>query len=81
MCCVRVGVLLSSCNMLTRSAVNFLYTSRSDGGRSVMAVSASRASVWSQSLGLLCMLYLGPFCKMVISGSEKDMSVMLRTLG
>ena len=58
------GDLLFSCNMLTRSAVNFLHTSRSDGGRSVMAVSASRASVWCQSLGLLCVLYLGPFCNM-----------------
>jgi hypothetical protein len=32
-------------------------------------------------LGLLCMLYSGPFCRMVISGSEKDMSVTLTTLG
>jgi len=75
------GNLLFSYNMLMRSAVYFLYTSRFNGERCVMAVTASRASVWSQSLGLLCMLYMGPFSKMVILGSEKDMSVMLTTLG
>ena len=73
--------LLFSCNALMRSAVNVLYTSRCDGRRRVMAVSAWRASVCSQFLGLLCKLYLGPFCRIVISGSEKGMSVMLTTLG
>ena len=75
------GSLLFSCNVLMHSAANFLYTSRSDGGRCVMAASASRASVWSQFLGLLCMSYLGPFCRTVISGSEKGMFIMLTTLG
>jgi len=46
-----------------------------------MAVSASRASVCSQFLGLLCKLYLGPFCRIDISGSEKGMCVMFTTLG
>jgi len=78
---VHVGGLLFSCNVLMRSAVNILHTSWCDGGRHVMAVSASRASVCSQFLGLLCKLYLGPFCRIVISGSEKGMSVMFTTLG
>ena len=64
-----------------RSALNILYTSHCGGGRHVMAVSASSASVWSQFLGLVCMLYLGPFCRMFISASENCMSVMLTTLG
>ena len=75
------GGLLFLCKVLMRSAVNFLYISRSDCGSRDMAVSASRASVWIQFFGLLCKLYLGPFCRMVISVSEKDMSVMLTTLG
>jgi len=32
-------------------------------------------------LGLLCRLYLGPFCSRAISGSEKGTSVMFTTLG
>ena len=46
-----------------------------------MAVSASRASVRSQFLSLLCMLYLGPFSRIVISGAEKCMYVKFTTLG
>jgi len=46
-----------------------------------MAVSASRASVCSQFLGLLCMLYLGPFSRIVVSGAKKCMSVKFTTLG
>ena len=46
-----------------------------------MTVSASRASVFSQFLGLLCMLYLGPFSTIVSSGTEKCMSAMLTILG
>ena len=65
------GGLLFLCKVLMRSAVNFLYTSRSDCGSRGMAVSASRASVWSQFFGLLCKLYLGPFCRMVISVLRK----------
>ena len=64
-----------------RSAVSFLLTSRSVGGRCVMAVSASRASVRIQSLGLKCKLYLGPFSSNFISCSENVMSVALITLG
>ena len=41
--CVCVGGLLFFCKVLIRSAVSFLYTSRSVGGRCDMAVSASKA--------------------------------------
>ena len=73
--CVCEG-LLCFCKVLMRSAVSFLYTSRSEGGRCDMAVSASRARFWILFLGLLCRLYLGPFCSRAISGSEKVMSGM-----
>jgi len=46
-----------------------------------MAVSASTVRFWIQSLGLLCRLYLGPFCNRAISVSENGMSVMFTTLG
>ena len=74
------GVWLFSLSVLMRSVVSFLYTSHSCGGRCVMAVSASRANVCSQFLGFLCMLYLGPFSRIVVSDAEKCMSVKLTTL-
>jgi len=77
--CVCVGFLLFW-RMLIRSAVIFLHTSRSVWGRREMAVSASRARFWIQSLGLSFRLYLGPFCNRAISGSENGMSVMFTTL-
>ena len=46
-----------------------------------MAVSASRARVWIQSLGLECKLYFGPFSSSFISCSENTMSVVLITVG
>ena len=67
--CVCVGGLLFFCKVLIRSAVSFLYTSRSVGGRCDMAVSASKAKFWIQFLDLVCMLYLRPFC-------SKDISVL-----
>jgi len=79
MSCVRGGRLLSR-SVLVRSVVSFLYTSRSGCGRCDIAVSASKASVCSQFLCLLCMVYLEPFSRIVISGTEKCMSVMLTTL-
>jgi hypothetical protein len=45
--CVSEG-LLFSCKVLMCSAVSFLYTSRSEGGRCDMAVSASRAMFRTQ---------------------------------
>ena len=78
--CVCGDLLLTS-KVLMRSAVIFLYTSRSEGGRYEMAVSASSAKFWIQSFGLSCNLYLGPFCSMATSGSEKDTSVMFTTRG
>ena len=60
-CVFRVcdGVLFF-CSVLTRSAVSFLYTSRSGGWRHEMAVSVSRARFWIQFLGLFvsCILVL-----------------------
>ena len=79
--CVCVGCFLLFWRMLILSAVIFLYTSHSVGGRREMAVSASSARVRIQSLGLSCKLYLGPFCSRAISGSENEMSVMFTTLG
>ena len=78
--CVCVRVCYSFFKVLIRSAVSFLYTSRSKGGRCDMAVSATRARFWIQFLCFLFMLYLGPFCSTTISGSEIDMSVMFTTL-
>ena len=50
-------------------------------GNCVMAVSASRARFYIQFFFLACMLYLGPFCSKAISELEKEMSVLLTTLG
>ena len=76
--CVCGGLLFAS-RVLMLSAVNFLYTSRSEGGRQEMAVSDSSAKFWIQFFGLSCKVYLGPFCSKAISVSEKDMSVMYTT--
>ena len=82
MCVCGCGVaLLFSRRVLMRSAVLFLYTSCSEGGRCEMAVSASRARFWIQSFGLSCKLYFGPLCSKATSGSEKDISVMFTTPG
>ena len=67
--------------VLMRSAVSFLYTSRSVGGRCDMAVSVSKAKFRIQFVGLVCMVHLGPFCCKDISCSENDMSDLLTTLG
>ena len=53
--CVCEGLLF--CKVLMRSAVSFLYTSRSEEGRCEVAVSVLRARYWIQFLGLLCRLY------------------------
>jgi len=71
------------------SFISYLYVQLSNfcrllglwGGSCVMAVSASKARFWIQSLGLECRLYLGPFSSSVISCSEKFMSVVLIPLG
>ena len=73
--------LLFRCIVCMRSATIFLYASLSPVGNCVMAVSASRAKFCIQFFFLACMLYLGPFCSKAISGLEKEMSVMLTTLG
>ena len=49
---------LFDCRVFMRSAVSFLYTSRSVRGRCAIAVSASRARFCIQFFGLLCRLYL-----------------------
>ena len=67
--------LVVSRSVLRLSKVSFLSSSSSGGGRCVMAVPASRASVYSKFLGLLCMFYLGPFSRIVISGTQKCMSI------
>ena len=64
-----------------RSAVSFLYTSRSEGGRCAIEISASKAKFSIQFFGLLCKLYLGPFSSRANSCSENAMSVLFMTLG
>ena len=78
-CCGGYG-LLFCCKVCMRSATILLYASLSPVGNCVMAVSASRARFCNQFF-LACMLYLGPFCSKANSGMEKEMSVMLTTLG
>jgi hypothetical protein len=46
----------------------------------VVAVSASRARFHKQFFGLVCMLYLSPFCIKTISSLENDMLVLFMTL-
>jgi hypothetical protein len=76
--CVAYG-LLFCCGV--RSATIFLYASLSPVGNCVMVVSASSARFYIHLFFLSCMLYLGPFCNNDISELEKEMSVLLTTLG
>ena len=62
-----------------RSAVIFLYTSRSVERRCAIAVSAAKAKFCIQFFGLLCKLYFGPFCSRANSCSENAMSVLFMT--
>ena len=64
-----------------RSAVSFLYTSRSERGSFDSAVSTSRARFCIQLSFLECRLYLGPFSSSVISWLVKVMFVLFMTLG
>jgi hypothetical protein len=75
------GCLLSQCSVVMHSATCFLYTSRSAVGNCVIAVSASRAKFFNQSLRFVCRLYLSPFCCRVISASVNGMLDLFTTCG
>ena len=78
MLCV-LGVLFNF-RVFMHSAVSFLYTSWSEGEECYCSFSF-QGQVCIQFFGLLCNLYLGPFCSGANSYSENAMAVLFMTLG
>jgi len=79
--CVLGGGVVVGLEDVDSFCCHFSVYFRSVERRCEMAVSASRARFWIQTLGLSCGLNMGPFCSRAISGSQNDMLVMFATLG
>jgi len=76
-CCECVeGCLITGCLCVLLFVSGILR-----GLRCAIAVSASKVKFCTQFFGLLCKLYLGPFCSRANSCSENAMSVLFMTLG